>query len=269
MTEKIISKESKENKSKRLRKTVIRRHRKNRNLCLFCGQDPHNGEDCNPTYEKTDMRNSIIEKKVVDFNKKQNTILIYRIKKKLCPLCGKEPHESECDKDWSKADNRTDEEKKDRPAIIKTPKSKSKSILESLKEEKKVERVDLQKTESVDLQRKFIIINLRKSTKGNIIEHSCLFQLSKKYKDYIICIIGCLEKAFPYSDLIKIKKIPNIIEVRNASTQRIINYICSCKIFFGFKSEFTEYCLRNSIPVYIFEEGKNATNFLKDSAFMI
>jgi len=261
--------EGKKDKSKRMRRAVIIRHRKEKNLCLRCGKNLHDS-DCTEEYTKTDNINiHIKDSKILDLKRKKDTILSYRKKKLLCPRCGREQHNGACLENYEKSDNRTEEEKRDRPATILTPKVQSFTILEEIKSiiDKEI-KIKLEMTQVIKLQRDFIVLCILPSKNGNIVEFSCLNQLSRRYPHYIIGIVGDLEKNFPYSDLMKIRKLTNIKLISNIQ-QEIINYLYGCKCLFSFKNDYTDYCQKNFIKMYIFDDGKNANNFLKDIAFSV
>jgi hypothetical protein len=261
--------EGKRDKSKRMRRAVIIRHRKEKNLCLQCGRDFHDG-NCIEEYTKTDNRNiQIKDSKILDLRRKKDTILSYRKKKLLCPRCGKEQHNGACIENYEKSDNRTEEEKRDRPATIPTPKVQSFTILEEIKSAiNKEVKIKLQMTQIIKLQRDFIVLCILPSKNGNIVEFSCLNHLSRRYPHYIIVIVGELEKNFPYSDLMKIRKLTNV-KLISSNQQEIINYLCKCKCLFSFENDYTDYCQKELIKTHVFEDGKNANNFLKDSAFAV
>lgn len=264
-----MTNETKSEKSKRLKMAVIIGHRKRMGLCIACGKEIHDASiECIHDYKKADNRQIQIEGKLIDIQRKKDTIISYRRRKKLCVKCGKELHNNpNCIETYEQVDNRTIEERKDRPAIIATPKTKSETILnEIITFNSKEIKIQLQKTAEVILQRAYIVLCINKSTNGNIIEYSCLNQLSKKYPHYIICIVGNIEKEFPFSDVLKIKKLINIRHISN-DQQEIVNYLWNSKGLFSFENDYTDYCKKNKIPVFIFEKDKNATNFLKDTAF--
>jgi hypothetical protein len=263
-------KETKTQKKARLRRAVIIRHRRNKSLCEQCGMDPHEGE-CEEIYTKADMRDIPQQPKKIDLKKKKDTILAYRKKKLLCLNCGRERHNEDCNENWDQADNRTEEEKKRRPAVVKTPKAKPETILETLKTDN-VERevtIKLKPTKIIKLQRPFVSINLQKSSGGDIVELSCISQISRKFRDYIVCVIGSFESNFPCSDLLKLRKMPSIYELKTGDLQMIVNYLASSEKFFSFNCDLTDYCKKYKFHHYVFEEGKNATHFMKDIAYQL
>ena len=255
-----------------LKKNVISGHRKRKGLCQKCGLDPHDG-DCIEIYNKTDNRPEFQPKPVTFNMDPERRILViegFRRKKKLCLICGQEPHDGDCTPIYDKADKRSAVEVKERPAIIPTPKDKPVTILEEMAKEKfQNKNVDItnQKTEEIKLQRRFIVLSVIPSESGYVVEFSCINQLSKKYKNHIICIIGDINKSLPYSDFLKLKRLLNIM-ILDKPKKDIFNYLHSSDMFLSFKNEYTHYCNSNSIKTYIFDDDKNATNFLRDSAFL-
>ena len=76
--------ETPEERSKRLRITVIVGHRKRKKLCIKCGKDIHK-DDCIENYDKVDTRTFVTEIiKEIDIQKKIDAIVCYRKKKLLC-----------------------------------------------------------------------------------------------------------------------------------------------------------------------------------------
>ena len=262
-----LSNESKKEAGIRLRKAVIIGHRRRKDLCTVCGKSPHAG-DCIENYIKVDMRETTEIKQELDLLKQKNSIINYRKKKILCLRCGKEQHNGCCDESYEKVDNRTEVEKIERPAIISAPKFKPVTILEEIKTlQAKEIKIQLKKTKNIKLQRDFIVLSILPSMDGNIVEFSCLQHLSRRYKNLIVCIIGDLEKTYTYSDMLKIKKLTNIHQIKG-DIQDVINHLFSCKMLLSFENDYTDYCQKNSIPVYIFEKGKNANSILKRTAFL-
>lgn len=251
----------------KMKRAVVMRHRKDKNLCLRCGKDIHEG-DCIEDYTKADMRTKVMRLKIeVDSDKKKNTIISYRKKKNLCERCGKEKHIGECKEDYTQSDNRTKSEIKSRPAIVSTPKEKKTSILEEMLYEKNID-LEVVPNEKVSLFRDFIVIILKDSKHGNRIEFSCINQLSKRFKDLIICLIGDVEKHFVYSDLLKLKTFTNIHLVKTNDIQTIVNYIGSCKKLFTYPdTTYSSICIKYKIPIYEFSDKKNVTNFLPSEAY--
>ena len=256
-----------------MKRSVIIGHRKRLGLCTRCGMEPHIDTECIEIYNKASNVIKPIEINLKpNLSKKTKAIITYRRKKLLCERCGMEQHNGTCIEEYNKADNRSQEEKNFRPAIISTPKDKPTLIIDELKETIN-SNITIQTNipsdiAKIKLQREFIVLNVNPSDAGDIVEFSCITQLNKKYCDYIICIIGDVDKYLPYAQLLKFKKLTNFLILKNDSKSEIINYLHSCKLFLSFKNEYTHYSIKNSIPVYIFEEGKNATNFLKESAYL-
>jgi hypothetical protein len=256
---------SKEKQYSHLKRAVITGHRRRKGLCIRCGKNPHDG-DCIEIYETSDTRNEEkSEEKNLDLRRKKDVIIIYRKKKLLCIRCGREHHNGSCEETYEIADNRTDEERRDRPATIPTPKFKPIGIIEAIDTQKNKDiSIKLQKTIDIKLHRDYIALSILKSEHDNIVEFSCLNMLSRKYKDYIICIIGDIDKNFTYSEILRIKKMVNIRRISN-DQQDIINHLYGCKILYSFRNDYTDYCQKYGIKVYVFEEKKNVTSILKES----
>lgn len=259
----------------RLKKIVIQRHRRNKNLCILCGKDPHDGE-CEESYIKADMRDITI-KKEVEKNKakskitphKKATIIHYREEKKLCPKCGKELHEGDCIEDFSQSDNRTQEEKEFRPAVVTAP---PRPTQEDAHNNAKINEtiLNMSPTKKIELYRGFIVINLTKSViNGYRIELSAINQLSMRFKDYILVLMGNIDEYFSYLDSMKLKVLTNITNVPFYTKQDMINYISSSKKYFSFYDDYIEYCKKNNILYYEFDNTKNVTMFLPQDAYSI
>jgi len=260
-------------KKANLKKSICLRWRRHKNLCNRCGRDLHEGE-CIEDYSETDLRSvplSVKEPDIdFDFEKKRNTILSYRRKKGLCERCGIEnDHDQKCEENWEKSDNRTEDEKLIRPAIIETPKLKNPTILEKIILKNEIQ-LSVTPSKKIYLHRNYIVINLSKSDKGNIIEYSCINQLSKKFQNHILVFIGKIDKHFPYSDAMRIRKMSNILEIVPLTDQNIADHIFSCSKFFSFPCKtYIPICIKYDIPYYEFHMNRNATNFLPDIAYQI
>ena len=114
------------------------------------------------------------------------------------------------------------------------------------------------------------IYNHFKSTEDDIIEFSCISQLGRRFQDHILCVIGRIDKHFPYSDVMKIRKIPNVTEIKPCDEQTIVDHIGSCKKLFTFPAKlYIPVCIKYDIPYYEFPVGKNATNFHPDAAYRL
>lgn len=257
----------------RLKKIVIQRHRRNKNLCLRCGKDPHEG-DCEESYLKADMRNVSVEKETAQSKNKitphkKATIIHYREEKKLCPKCGKELHEGDCIEDFSQSDNRTQEEKQFRPAIVTAPPRPTQEdahntaqINESI--------LSMKPTKKIELYRNFIVVNLAKSVINEYrIELSAITQLSTRFKDYIIVMMGNIDEYFSYLDSMKLKTLTNVLNVPFFTKQDMINYVSSCKKYLSFYDDYIEYCKKNGIHYYEFDNTKNVTNVIPQDAYEI
>jgi len=258
--------ETKSERSKRLKAAVTIGHRRRKGLCIKCGCDLHVGE-CIENYKQADNRKIQIEGKSIDLRRKKDVIVSYRKRKKLCLKCGQEYHiGKECIETYEQVDNRPVEEKIERPAIILTPKENPIHILEDIKRTESL-KVNMDPVGIIKLQRDFIVIDIRPSTTGKYVEFSCLSQLSTKFQNYIICIVGKIEKIFSYSDYLRSKKLTNIYEIQNQTEQEIVNYICSSKKYFGFDDRFTMVCLKHHISFYVFNPNRNADQILPENAY--
>lgn len=261
----IFKKIKKETESKpanpNLKKAVITRHRKDKNLCIKCGMDPHDG-NCIEIYNIADNRNIEQPKKEMDTDRQKEAILTYRRKKLLCLRCGCENHNGPCTESYLQADNRTEEEKLERPAIVLAPKFKPVSLIETIDAQKNKEiNIKLGKTQDIKLQRDYIVVSILKNKNEETILFSCLSLLSMTYKDYIVCIIGDMAKTFTYSDLLKVKKLHNIIQLNN-NQQDIINHLYGCKILFSFENDYTDYCQKYGIRVQVLTNGRFPSRLL-------
>lgn len=260
-----------EKSRQKLKEIAIIRHRKNKNLCLKCGLNIHDGNCKNESYEKADMRKESEKEKIKDSSKQKDTVIYYRQKKNLCLKCGLDIHVGNCkNESYEKADMRPESEKKKRPAIVKTPKKKSKTILEQLSNKNPEfitsynnTGISLLPTKKITLHRDFVVLNLEPSDKGFIIEFSFINVFSKKYKDYIICMKSGLEKYFTYSELLKLKKMTNIHEIKTINDQTYINYLHSCSKFFSYPNRWTNYCYKQNINVHEFNNNRNINNYTK------
>ncbi len=246
-----------------LKRAVIQRHRKDKNLCLRCGTDIHNGQ-CIEIYNKADNREKETKKVIVDIDRRNRTITSYRKKKNLCLRCGQEKHEGSCEEEYSKSDNRIETEKQKRPAIIKTPKKQSKSILQTIKEQKTIpcKLSELKQTNKPVFQRSFILVDLHHSKKNNKFLYSSLEFIIQRYKSHITAVVGRMSKLFVYSDYLKLKKSPNLYQIQYEDTQTTINHICDCELFISYPNELTDYCLYHKIPVCILPDDKDIDNLI-------
>ena len=180
---------------------------------------------------------------------RKNRILGHRRKKKLCLKCGKEKdHFGDCLESYCLVDNRIN-------------KIEVEKIIPKIEEK---EEINLLKTKEIILQRPFIVLDLSHSKNGNIVEYNCLNYISKTYKDFIICIFDDLEKHFSLAEMIKIKKLINILDLKYMPLQEKINIICSCKCLFSFPGQFTNYCKKHNLIYYVFDENKNSTCILRN-----
>jgi len=260
--------EEKNELSNRSRIAVVSGHRRRMGVCVRCGKDIHDG-DCTENYIKADCREKKLVEKSTTSNRKIDTIISYRKRKGLCIRCGQEHHNgSECVETYIQADSRTVDEQRDRPVTIPSPKFKPVTILDDIERTKDL-RIDLEPSDVIKLQRDFIVVDIRPNISGNRVEFSCLEQLSKKFQEHIVCIIGNCQQNFAYSDFLKMKRFINIHEIHNQTEQTIVNYVSSSKKYFGYDDRYTSLCLKRNIPFYTFQPNKNATSKLLDIAYTI
>ena len=240
------------------RRVVVIRWRKKLKLCEKCGLDIHSNE-CIEDYTKADMRKK--EEKIINLNKKKMTVISYRKKKKLCLNCGKDVHEGLCIEDFTQSDNRDAELKRNDPRIILTPKEKVVSTIEELttQEPIQVQTLDFEIIKP-KYTRPYVVVDLKNSSKDDVIDFTVPRYLSKKFQNYIICCIGSLDQYFKWNEALQLKKITNILEVKFLSERNIVSHIQFCNLFLSFSSKYTKYAKENKIPVYIFQEGKTVTS---------
>jgi hypothetical protein len=240
--------------SKKCKKSIAIRWRKAKNLCLNCGKDVHN-ELCTENFDKVDTREKIIEVKEVDLDKKKKTILNYRKKKQLCINCGKEEHpNSDCLLNFVQSDNRTVEEKISDPRTIITPKS-NKEIITDLKVEEHI-KYDESELVSPKYSRDFILIDIRDSSKDDRVDFTVVRYLCKKFQNEIICTIGSIEETYTWTEVVQLKKMNNITEIKSILEKNIASHILHSKLFLSFPSKYTTFALENKKQVYIFKEGE-------------
>ncbi len=261
-------------KKAHLKKIVTQRHRREKNLCVRCGKDPHEG-DCVEDYTKADMREATLQKEKLEESKrksrprKKTTILHYRKEKQLCLKCGKELHEGDCIEDYTKADNRTEEEKTFRPAII-TPPPKPTQLDAHVMTKIDNGILSMVPNKKIELYRDYIVINLSRSAINDYqIQMSAITQLSARFSNYILVLIGNVDSYFSYLDSMKLQTLTNIHNVRFCTKQDMINYISGCKKYFSYYDDYIEFCKKNKISYYEFDNTKNVTNIIPQEAYKI
>jgi len=239
------------------KKNVIIRWRKTKNLCLRCGKDPHVG-DCEESYEKTDMRVVEEEPKVVNVDKRKETILAYRKKKLLCLRCGEMVHAGECEENYEKSDMRPPTEKTDDPRTISTPK------LNIFERKEKPTTLKLKKTMRTRYNRDFVLVDIRPNEEfKNRITFIDIRYLSKRFSNCIICVIGNVDKLYPYAESLQVKKITNIVQTKNENnSQEIVNYIFGCKYFISFESEYTRFAKSNRKQCISLQDSDDIKNIM-------
>lgn len=212
---------------------------------------------------------------------KKNRILGHRRKKNLCPRCGKDlNHTDECIESYEKADNRiinpgirvpvssnTHEE-----LMVLNGVGVEQQLIDMMAKEitKDIAAIEdahlmasLQPPEKITLQRDFVILDLNQSREGNIIEFSGIQKISQRYKDFIVCIFGNIDSHFNLSDIMKIKKLTNIHEVKYIDSRTKKNYLHGCQQYLSFPNDYSEYCKVHNIPHFEFEENENFTRMKK------
>jgi hypothetical protein len=269
------------------KKTQIEAYRKKKNLCLKCGRFEDGKEHiCYVNYVKSDMRGVALDKdnmietihpndqdinsdveevvdepNIVELDRKIRTIKSYREKKGLCEKCGQDAHDGECSEDFSKSDTRSDDEKKEDPRIVKTPRKKEPTIVEEITtEEFNKEYVELNEddffrlnpTEKIATLRPYIIVDIRHSDNGQKMDVGYLKFMTSKYKNMIVYMIGDPEKEFTCLDNNSLKKITNLARIKNITDQNLVNYMHGCCRYFGFPTKQITYCMTRKIPCTVF-----------------
>ena len=239
------------------KKNITIRWRKKKNLCLICGQDPHEG-DCIEIYDKADMRTLGKPVKVLNEDKRKDTIISYRKKKLLCLRCGQMVHAGECRENYEKSDMRPPIEKTDDPRIVITPK------INIFDRKEEVSTIDLKQTQRTKYNRDFIFIDIRPNDKyKNRITFIDIRYLAKRFSNCIICVNGCIDKLYPYAELLEMKKIINLVETKNENNiQEIVNYIYGCKYYISFESDLTRFAKQKRIPCISLNDEDDIRNVL-------
>jgi hypothetical protein len=256
-------------------------YRRKKGLCGSCGAFPSGQQHkCIENYIKTDMVGVEIDKNdpyvvcdgdanISNYTDKikeevrRKTVVSYREKKNLCLRCGNDItdlcNQTSCEENYDIADRR--QNKEEDPRTIITPKKKEPSILDSMqlnilnKEYLKYSNDEFLKIEPTNIMvavRNFIIIDINHSEFNQRIDFSYVNFMIRKHCNYIIYLLGDPIKIFPYSDILKLRKMVGVCLIRNVLDQNIVNHICGCKRFFGFPSRYSTYCMLHKIPVTIF-----------------
>jgi len=242
------------NSSDIARKNTISRWRKKKQLCLRCGLDVHEGDDCIENYEVVDLRIKEVEVKQINEDKRKDTVIQYRKKKQLCLRCGLDVHEGvDCVENYESSDLRPEEEKKEDPRIVETPKLK---IFEHNVEDTSIK---LEATDQATFNRPFIIVDVREKYIG-FIE---LRYLSVRFSNCIICVLGDINSIYPYSDVLKTSKLINVIRMKNDHNQQnVINHISGCKYFIGHDSDYSRYAITKNIKTVILKSDTDIKNIM-------
>ena len=239
-----------------LRKNVIHRWRRKKNLCLNCGQDPHEGE-CDAVWVKSDMREPS-EKKEVNIDKKKETILNYRKKKLLCLRCGQMVHAGPCEENYDQSDMRSLTEKQGDPRTVLTPKKKEVVTLEKV-----TTNINLEKRNDMKYNRPYVFVDVQSHMDGYRIDFNCLRYLTKKYNDFIVCVFGDIERIYPYAQVLLLKRIANLHHVSTKiGPQLIVDHLWGCHTFISYKSNYTSYCKINGINCVEIRTKDNVKNVL-------
>jgi len=244
-------------------KGICCRWRPKKGLCVRCGLDTHEGT-CEENYEKVDMRSTTKKHKPnsVDNNKKIKTIQSYRKKKGLCLKCGLLEGTQPCIENYTKSDNRKEEEKKDDPRTVKTPKEQIKTVIEVTQSKKKFKFISKNiNYDKSPFNRKYILLDLFESKDGYRIDFSAINHLSKTYSTYLICIVGDLNKYFKYDDILKINKDINIYVVKD----QIVKYLNHCNMFLSYHNDYKDFCNDYDIKFIQFDSAKEVNSLMLSS----
>lgn len=117
--------------------------------------------------------------------------------------------------------------------------------------------------QKIILNREYIILDISKSSKGNIVELSGVSQICQKYKDYIVCIFGNIETHFNIANIMKIRKLTNIHEAKFIGNITPVSYIMNCKLYMSYINKNIDICKTLKIPYHIFEENENVNKMKK------
>lgn len=252
------------------KKNAIIRHRKNKNLCIKCGNDIHSGE-CVEDYSKSDNRveyitdDNSIESIETQVNKKSiETIIAYRKKKDLCIKCGNNIHSGECEEDYSKSDTRIQSEKDQRPAQVTFNCEPQKTIGEKIANN---DVVSVKELKLIKLMRPFIIIDIKPSRFDKIIEWSAIIQICRKNPNFITFIYGDISK-YLITETAMLKKLPNLQHLK-VTEDEYVNYIASSSMFYSYPSKYTSFSILQNVDTAIFDEKYNVTSFLKNINYII
>lgn len=276
------------------KKSNVVAYRRKLNLCEYCGRfDSSSIHECLENYVKSDMRNIELSEDDI-YSKKEvsnvaivqvtdaisvtdtvstppndeiriKTIKSYREKKGLCIFCGKNEHDSDCHPDYTESDMRSDEEKENDPRTVITPKIKVETVAEKIVTEnfndKFIENqtnrfYKLNKTADV-MARPFIIVDISKSDKGQLITFDYVRFMAGKYKNMVIVLLGEPNKVFTFNELRSLEGLYNIMQLKNTLDQNVVNYLNCCKRMFGYPSKYITYCMTRNIPCTTFVNNNN------------
>jgi hypothetical protein len=287
----------------KMKKSQITAYRRKKGVCLQCGRfEPEEVHACLVNYVKADMRGVELtdsdifevimlnqdteikledpaeditddyvetpEKALPELDVRIKTILSYRKRKGLCAYCGKNPHEDDCNEDYTETDLRNDEEKTVEPRTVKTPKKKEPTVLEKLETDEMNKRFlegqkdpfyKIDKTVDIHTQRPFIMIDITPSDNGQLITFEYVNYIARKYKNKIVFLLGDPTKVWTFTQNRTLEGLHNVSLLRNTIDQNIVNHLHVAKRFFGFPSRYVTYCMTRELPTTTFlnnEEGE-------------
>lgn len=287
------------------KKSQVMAYRRKKDLCTECGgYEPTMAHTCNVNYVKADTRgigisnDDIFEVKEVTFDipdepvvleedpaeditddwvetperalpeldVRIKTILSYRKRKELCAYCGKCQHTGQCEEDYTASDLRSDEEKREDPRTVVTPKSKESTVLEEMETEVVnddfLKRINdpfyqLDKTVDIHTTRPFIIIDITPSDTDQRMTFDYINYVARRHKNLIIYLVGNPSKVFTFFENRTLDGLYNVSLLRNTIDQNIVNHLHAAKRFFGFPSRYVTYCMTRNLECTTFLDNSN------------
>lgn len=224
------------------------------------GQENETDNSVVPTLEDVSENESNV---MPELDARVKTVISYRRRKKLCVKCGAADADTEhdCDEDYTEADRRSEDEKKADPRTVITPKEKmptieEQNVTEQVNNEFRDKYPDpffrMDKTEDVEAQRKFILIDINRSVSGQKFSVDYLQFMTSKHKNMIVYIIGQIDSVYSFKESDELKKISNLCPIKNILDQNIVNHLHCCERFFGFPSKYITYSMCYNIPCTVF-----------------
>ena len=213
-----------------------------------------------------DERTETPEKALPELDTRIKTILSYRKRKELCAYCGKNPHEGDCEEDYTETDLRSDQEKLDDPRTVVTPKMKEGTVLEKIETEEANGNFisshsnpfyQLDKNVDIHTNRSFFMVDITPSIEGQRITFEYINYISRRHKNMILFLIGDPSKVFTFPENRALEGLHNISLLRNMMDQNIVNHLHASKRLFGFPSKYITYCMTRNLE---------CTTFLDDSS---